>query len=64
MLKTKNGIPLLDKNFQPRTKQGCNTGKCPPLVKTTSSPRERKTGVSLAKYIEIWPSVKFKSTLG
>jgi hypothetical protein len=50
VIRNKNGIPLLGRDGMIQTKRGCNTGKCPPSVKTTPYPAKGATGVSLAKY--------------
>lgn len=62
MQSNKNGIRILDKSPSLEMKKGRNTGKCSPLKSTTSS-RER-TGATLGKYRDIWPSVKRRSIHG
>lgn len=61
MLRNKNGIRLLT---NPKMNEGRITGKCPPLLKTTNTPVQGKHGDVLGKYRNIWPPVKWVSTLG
>lgn len=62
MRNNKNGIPILDNMSNPEMKKGRNGCNRPPLVIRTS-PRERK-GATLGKYRDVWPPVKWVSTLG
>lgn len=62
MRKDKNGIPILGESYVSEMRKGCNSANCPPPVIKTSS-RER-TGATLGRYRDIWPSVKWVSTLG
>jgi len=60
----RNGIPILGEGYVSEMTKGCNSANCPPLKKSTSSPSQERTGATLGKYREIWPPVKWDSTLG
>lgn len=64
MRKDKNGIPILDGDSFVEMKKGRDACQRPPLISTTSPNREERTGATLGKYRDIWPSVKWESTLG
>lgn len=63
MKKDRNGIRILDNSNSPEMKRGRNIFQdaCPHVIRTSS--RER-TGATLGIYRDIWPSVKWVSTLG
>jgi hypothetical protein len=60
----RNGVRLLTDSAGYRKRKGCNTAKCPPPENSTIYPRRRGKGVTLAKYLTIWPTVKHISSLG
>jgi hypothetical protein len=64
MRKDRNGIPIIDDKFLIEMKKGRNACQRPPLRFPTSSNREERTGATLGRYLDIWPSVKWVSTLG
>jgi hypothetical protein len=57
----RNGILVLDKIRLPQMIRELNTCKCPLPLATNS--RER-IGVTLERYRQYWPAVKWVSTLG
>jgi hypothetical protein len=54
----RNGIPVLDDMSNPEMKKGRNGCNRPPPLISTSSTRKERTGATLGKYRNIWPSVK------
>ena len=54
----RNGIPFLGRHYVSEMRKGCNSWRCPPLVKVTSSNREERTGAALEKYLDSMPPVK------